>query len=132
MAKNIKIQRLQRKILEDVAQITFQELRDPRLRFGSVTKVHLSEDLRHAKVFVSCLGTDADHRTFMKALASARGKIQAMVAGRLKTRVTPQLEFAFDEGIERSVRISHLIDEAVAEDDKNRAARGEGPAAGEE
>ena len=125
MANRIKIERLQRKILEDVAEITFQQLRDPRLRFGSVTQVKLADDLRHAKIYVSCLGTEADRRTFMRALDSARGKIQAMVAGRLKTRITPQLSFEFDEGIARSIRVSQLIDEAVAEDDKNRAARGE-------
>jgi ribosome-binding factor A len=130
--KNIKIQRLTRRILEDVAEITFQQLRDPRLRFGSVTQVKLSDDLRHARVYVSCLGSEADRRTFMRALESARGKIQAMVASRLKTRVTPHLEFHYDEAIERSIRISQIIDEARAEDEKNRAARGEAPAAAAE
>ena len=125
MSNKIKIERLQKKILEDVAEITFQQLRDPRLRFGSVTQVKLSDDLRHAKVFVSCLGSEADRRTFMRALDSARGKIQAMVAGRLKTRVTPQLSFEFDEGLARAIRVSKIIDDAIAEDDKNRAARGE-------
>lgn len=128
----IKIERLQKKILEDVAQITFQELRDPRLRFGSVTQVKLSEDLRHARVYVSCLGTEADRRTFLRALESARGKIQAMVAARLKTRVTPELHFEFDEGLARSIRVSELIDKALAEDRAAQAARGEGEKAGGE
>ena len=132
MANKIKIERLQRRILQDVAEITFQQLRDPRLRFGSITHVKLADDLRHAKIYVSCLGTEADQRTFMRALDSARGKIQAMVAGRLKTRITPQLSFAFDEGVERSIRVSRIIDEAIAEDDKNRAARGETVAKEEE
>jgi ribosome-binding factor A len=121
----ISVARLERRILEDVARITFQELRDPRLRFGSITKVKLSDDLRHAKIYVSCLGDEADRRTFLRALESARGKIQAMVAGHLRTRVTPQLHFTYDEGVERSVRLSKLIDEAVAADRKNQAARGE-------
>ena len=125
MANKIKIERLQKRILEDVAQITFQELRDPRLKFGSVTQVKLSEDLRHARVSVSCLGDEADRRTFMRALDSARGKIQAMVAGRLKTRITPHLAFHFDEGVERSVRMSELIEKARAEDRAAQAARGE-------
>lgn len=128
----IKIEKLQKKILEDVAEITFQKLRDPRLRFGSVTKVSLSEDLRHAKVFVSCLGSEADRRSFLRALESARGRIQSIVAKRLRTRVTPQLSFHYDEGIERSIRIAELIRKARDEDEARRVERGEAPARGEE
>ena len=58
MAKKatIKIERLQEIVRRDVAKVLATELRDPRLRFGCVTKVKLSGDLRHAVVSVSCLG----------------------------------------------------------------------------
>lgn len=122
---SVKIERLQKQILQDVAQIITQRLRDPRLRFGSVTGVKLAEDLRHAKIYVSCLGDDADRRTFLRGLESARGKIQAIVAKHLETRLTPKLAFEYDPGVERSIRISALIDKALDEDDEARAARGE-------
>ncbi len=125
---SVKIERLQKLVLHDVQEIVAHGLRDPRLRFGSVTQVRLAEDLRHAKIYVSCLGTEADRRTFLRGLESAKGKIQSIVAGHLKTRVTPKLSFEYDEGIERSIRMSALIDRAVAEDDRARAARGEAPA----
>lgn len=127
---SIKIERLQKLILHDVQEIVAFQLRDPRLKFGSVTQVKLAEDLRHAKVFVSCLGSEADRRTYMRGLMAARGKIQATVAKHLKTRVTPHLAFAYDEGLERSVRVSELIDRALAEDDEARVARGEAPLRG--
>jgi ribosome-binding factor A len=124
---SVKIARLQKLILHDVQEIVAFQLRDPRLKFGSITKVKLSDDLRHAKVSVSCMGDEADRRTYLRGLESARGKIQAIVAKHLKTRVTPVLAFEYDEGVERSIRMSALIDKAVAEDDEARAARGEAP-----
>ena len=125
---SIKLQRLQKLVLQDVSTIMTTGLRDPRLRFGSVTGVKLSDDLRHAKITVSCLGTDADKRTFMRGLESAKGKIQAIVAKHLATRVTPKLAFEYDEGVERSIRISAIIEKALDEDDESRKARGEAPA----
>jgi len=127
---SVKIQRLQKLVLRDVQRIITQELRDPRLRFGSVTQVRLAEDLRHAKIYVSCLGSEADRRTFLRGLESARGKIQSIVASHLKTRVTPKLAFEYDEGIERSIKMSQLIDRALTEDDEARVARGEAPVRG--
>jgi len=125
---SIKVERLQKLIQQDVAMIISQRLRDPRLRFGSVTQVKLADDLRHAKIYVSCLGTDADRRTYMRGLESAKGMIQTIVAKHLTTRVTPELSFQYDEGVERSIRISALIEKALDEDDEARAARGEAPA----
>ncbi len=130
--KKIAIERIQKLILQDVAEMVFQELRDPRLRFGSVTGVKLSEDLRHAKIYVSCLGTEADRRTFLRGLESARGRIRSVLARHLRTRVTPEIAFEYDPGVERSIRISGLIDQARAEDEARRRERGEAPAAREE
>jgi len=128
----IRIERLQKVILQDAAEIISHKLRDPRLKFGSVTRVKLAEDLRHATIFVSCLGDEADRRTYMRALESARGRIQSMVAKHLKTRVTPSLAFSYDESVERSIRMSQLIDKARAEDEAARAARGDSAAPGGE
>jgi ribosome-binding factor A len=124
---SVKIERLQKMILHDVQEIVAFRLRDPRLKFGSVTQVKLSEDLHHAKIFVSCLGSEADRRTYLRGLDSAKGKIQSIVAKHLKTRVTPRLAFAYDEGLERSIRVSEIIEKALTEDDEARAARGEAP-----
>ena len=126
MAK-VKIARLQELIRRDVAQMLATGLLDPRLRFGSVVGVKLTNDLRYATVNVSCMGSEADRRTFMRALESARGRIQRTVAGHLRTRVTPTLRFAYDEGPERSMRVSKLIEQALAEDREAQRARGELP-----
>ncbi len=124
MAK-VRIQRLQELIRRDVAEIITTKLRDPRIKFGTVTRVKLTPDLKYAKIFVSCLGEEADQRTFLKGLESARGRMQKYVGRHMRTRQTPQLVFAYDDGIEKSIRMSKMIDDALEEDRVAQIARGE-------
>jgi ribosome-binding factor A len=126
MAKgNIRIERLQEIVKRDIAGMLATEMRDPRLRFGSVLKVELTGDLRHAKVYVSCLGSEADRRTFMRGLRSARYPLQARVASHLRTRATPRLSFVYDEGLERSIELGKTLQRALSEDREAQIARGE-------
>ncbi len=124
---SIRIERLQALIKRRVSEIIAFELRDPRLRLGSVIEVKLSPDLKEAQIRVSCLGDEADRRTFMRGLASAKGRIRKRVAASLKTRTMPQLRFTYDETIERSIQLSQLIERALAEDREAQRARGELP-----
>jgi ribosome-binding factor A len=91
-------------------------LSDPRLGFVTVTKVKVSPDLQHAKVFVSVLGDQAERDTTMSVLENAARVIQRAVGPRLKTRTIPMISFEFDHSIEGSIRVSELIREARATD----------------
>jgi ribosome-binding factor A len=86
------------------------ELKDPRVGFVTVTAVETAPDLRRARVFVSVLGTDAERRRTLDALRSAHGYLQRRVAGELRLKHTPTLEFAYDDSSERSLRIAELIE----------------------
>jgi ribosome-binding factor A len=87
------------------------ELKDPRVGFVTVTDVRTSADLSHARVYVSVLG-DADTRqASMDGLASAHGFLQRTVAGELRLKRTPTLEFAYDDTTDRALRVDELIDE---------------------
>lgn len=123
MAARRKIERLKNVILRKASQVILYELHDPRLGFVTLTKVDLSDDLRHATIFYSVIGPDADKSRTEHGLEAARGYVQKEIAGALKTRVAPQIRFRFDESIEGSLRISRLIDQAVAEDEKVRKQR---------
>jgi ribosome-binding factor A len=87
------------------------ELRDPRIGFVTVTGVETSRDLRHARVFVSVLGSEAKRDRSLEGLAAAHGVLQARIAKELGLKRTPQLAFEYDPSVERGVRMSHLIDE---------------------
>jgi ribosome-binding factor A len=87
------------------------ELRDPRIGFVTVTDVVTSSDLRHARVFVSVLGSETKREKTLDGLAAAHGVLQARIAQELRLKRTPQLAFEYDPSVERGVRMSHLIDE---------------------
>jgi ribosome-binding factor A len=88
-------------------------VRDPRVRLVTLTGVELSRDGSHAKVFFTTLGAPADVEETQEGLDRAAGFLRSNLAHRLSTRTVPELHFAYDESIERGVRISKLIDDAV-------------------
>jgi ribosome-binding factor A len=90
-------------------------LKDPRIGFVTVTGVETSADLRHARVFVSVLGSEAKRRKTLAGLAAAHGVVQARVARELRMKRTPQLAFEYDPTVERGVRMTKLIDELAPE-----------------
>lgn len=106
-----------RAVLSDV--IT-QEIKDPRVGFVTVTAVKTSPDLRHARVYVSVLGDDETRAESLVGLSSAHGFLQSRVATELRLKHTPSLAFEYDETVDRSMRLSELLDEhepAATDDD---------------
>jgi len=99
------------------------EMKDPRVGFVTVTDVKTSSDLRHARVYVSVLadwrsprstiGPEHDREDTLAALRHAHGFLQARIAGELRLKRTPALEFAYDDTSERAMRIEALIDEVA-------------------
>jgi ribosome-binding factor A len=96
--------RIADQIQRELAELVRLELRDPRVGLVTLTGVELSRDQSHAKVFF----------TAGEGLARAAGFLRSELARRLTIRKVPELHFAFDESVERGVRLSRLIDEAVA------------------
>ena len=102
-------------IKEELSQILQREVHDPRIGFVSVTDVEVSQDLRHARIFVSVLGTDEEKTATMEGLASATRYIRRALGQRLQMRFTPDLAFRLDESIERGSRVMKLLGEVTPE-----------------
>jgi ribosome-binding factor A len=92
-----------------VGQIITQELSDPRLGFVTVTGVKVSRDLKQAMVKVSVLGEQSGRRKTLAALSHAAGFIKRRCSDELGLRFTPNMKFEFDEGIDKSIRVSELL-----------------------
>jgi len=88
-----------------------QELKDPRIGFVTVTAVKTSPDLRHARVYVSVLGDEATRADSLAGLASAHGFLQRRIASELRLKHTPALEFAYDDTVEKGMRLTELLSE---------------------
>jgi ribosome-binding factor A len=103
--------------LKEVLSEGVGELKDPRIGFVTVTGVETSTDLRHARVFVSVLGSASKRERSLAGLAAAHAVLQARVARELRLKRTPQLSFEYDPSVERGVRMSQLIDELAPDDE---------------
>src|SRR5438067_1351768 len=134
--KTHRVARVAEVIREVASETILFELRDPRVKGVTVTRTEVAGDLQHAKIYVSIMGTPQEQKLCMNGLAHAAGFIQSKLASRLKTRFTPILTFVLDEGVKKSIEISRLINEALAQTNPNRetdSAPHEGePESGEE
>src|SRR4030095_14543518 len=110
-----------RRVNESIRQVLSEEvgqLKDPRIGFVTVTGVETSPDLRHARVFVSVLGSEAKRAKTLAGLTAAHGVLQARIARELRMKRTPQLAFEYDPTVERGVRMTQLIDELAPDSEE--------------
>jgi ribosome-binding factor A len=104
------MRRVNEAVREVVSGHITEDLKDPRIGFVTVTAVETSPDLRHARVYVSVLGSDEQREEALAGLRSSAGFLQAKVGAELRMKRTPTLEFRYDESIDRGMRISELLD----------------------
>ena len=107
--------RVSETIRKAVSEIFLRELSDPRIRLATVTRVEVSADLLHAKIFVSILGEESEQRTVFRGLKSAAGYIRKELGHRVKLRFLPNLQFIHDQSFEKALEVNRLIDELTAE-----------------
>ncbi len=101
------------------------EISDPRLApVTSVTRVECAADLSVARVYISALGSEEAQSSSLEALESAAGYLRRALAGRMRMRHVPRIEFHVDDALREGARLLKVIDE-VAESDR-QAAEGRG------
>ncbi|MCC7011519.1 MAG: 30S ribosome-binding factor RbfA [Planctomycetes bacterium] len=123
--------KLEARIHERAAYALEFEVRDPRLPMVTITKVELSNDLSHAKIFYSVLGGRSERSKAEHMLESAGGFIQRQVARVLETRKVPHLHWIYDESIEKAQELDTAIKKAL-ERDRIIAQTGKPPVEDEE
>jgi len=110
MADNRRADRVAEAIREDVATFLRTGAKDPRLvGMVTVTAVDVPRDLRHAKIFVSILGSDTERAATLDALESMKGHVRTRLAKSLALRVAPELSFKLDESVAHAARIESLL-----------------------
>jgi len=110
-----RLRRVNEAVRQVLSDALTQDVKDPRVGFVTVTGVDTSPDLRHARVYVSVLGTESEREASLDGLRSAHGFLQRRVARELRLKHTPTLEFIYDDTSERGFRIAELIDREAAE-----------------
>lgn len=111
--------RVGQELQKEIALILQREIKDERLRLVTVSGVELSKDLSSAKVFVTFLDNEPENVTQgMKVLKDASGFIRSLVGKAMRLRITPELRFAYDHSLVEGIRISNLVSNTIAEDER--------------
>jgi ribosome-binding factor A len=108
-------------IQRELADLLRNDVKDPRVGPMTITGVDVSSDLSHATVRVTHLAGREKAADAVDALARTAGFLRSELARRLDLYSVPQLHFAYDDTIEAGLRMSRLIDEAIAADKKHPA-----------
>jgi len=123
-----RTERVAELIRAELGTLILMRLKDPRLGFVTITRVEVSPDLRHARVWYSVLRspqngekkTESVESKTAEALESARGFLQRHLAEALKLRLTPVLSFELDHSVDHSMEIEAIIRQIHSNDDKKK------------
>jgi ribosome-binding factor A len=110
-----RLARVSEVVREVASETILFELRDPRVQGVTVTRAEVSGDLQHAKVYVSIMGSRSAQELCMRGLQHAAGFLQKKLGDRLQTRFTPVIHFVLDQGVKKSIEMTRLINEALAQ-----------------
>lgn len=102
-------------IRTEITEMLSREIKDPGIGFVTVTNVKVSADLQHARVYYTTLGNESARRDSARALDRAAPFIRRQLAQRLRLRRTPELQFFFDDSIERHDRLERILQEIQEE-----------------
>lgn len=111
MAQERRIQRLEVLLREIISGILVRELHFPEGALVTVTRAEISEDLFHADVFISVLGSVEQEKDVLGVLARSAGEIQHILNRKLRMRPVPRITFAIDQDEKRRERVEKLLSE---------------------
>ena len=95
---------------EEIATFLANDIKDPRiLGLVTVTAVEVTRDLRHAKVFVSVLGSESQRAATFEGLEGVAAHLRGRVGRALRLRAAPEIEFRNDESIAHAAHIEQLL-----------------------
>ncbi len=101
--------RVAQQIHEMVARLFVTELNDPRLEPVEITDVDLSPDLRNARIFYILRKDEEPPENFGDVLDGVTGFIQKKLGKQLSLKYVPEVEFRFDESLEKGKRIDDIL-----------------------
>ena len=107
---NGRLGRVNQLVKEEVSKIIQGELRDPSIRFVTVTKVDIKSGLRLAYIYITTMESEERKDKTVEALNNASGYIKRLLSGRIKLRYMPELKFFKDESITKLIKLQELFD----------------------
>jgi ribosome-binding factor A len=121
--------RVGEQIREDLTELLAREVHDPGIGFLTITRVDVTSDLQNARVYYTTLGDLEARKQTARALGRATPFLRRQLGSRLRLRRVPELQFFYDENIERLDRVERILQEIESERAGRAAAEDLTPAA---
>jgi len=106
-----RTERVDELLRQEIGSIVTREVADPRIGFATITAVETTDDLRHAKVWVSVIGQPGERDAALAALRHAMPFVRHELGSRLRMRRIPDLHIQLDDTAERGTRILQMLAE---------------------
>jgi ribosome-binding factor A len=114
-----RLERLNGLFREELSDLLLRQVKDPRLaEFVSITRVLVSPDLSHARVFVSVMGSEEEKTSTLEGLTAAANYLRRELNNRITLRRMPQLSFRRDDSLEKGAHIIDLLNQISEEPEK--------------
>ncbi len=103
------VERMNKIAMRELSSILLLDSKNPLLKFVSITKVALTNDLSIATIWYTVIGKEDEIEATKKALEESKGFLRSELAKRLEIRKTPDLKFKYDESLEYGKHIEELL-----------------------
>jgi len=115
-----RVDRLNSLLKEVLAEVIRREVKNPHVHeLTTVSRVDISKDLRHAKVYLSIIGSEKEKNETLKALQATAGFISIAASKKVVMRFFPALRFLIDDTVNKQMRIEQLLKE-IHEEEESR------------
>ncbi|BBI18326.1 MULTISPECIES: 30S ribosome-binding factor RbfA [unclassified Neochlamydia] len=115
MAKQ-RTDRLNSLLKEVISDVIRKDVRNPHVNeLMTVTRVEITKDLHHAKVFVSVIGNQEEKDQTIHALETAAGFVAVTASKKVVMRYFPELHFKLDDSVDKHMRIEQLLEKISSE-----------------
>jgi len=112
--------RVGEQVQRELAQLIQMEVKDPRVKWVTVSAVKVSRDFSHATAYFTVLGNydETVDNDVLVGLEKASGFLRRELGKRIKIRIVPELHFKYDDSTVRGTQLTSLIDAAIESDKK--------------
>ncbi len=102
-------ERMEKTYEREISSVIFQEVKNEKIKFVTITKVSLTNDYSYATVYYTIYGTEEQVNATKDALLDAKGFIKSALSKRLNVRKIPDLIFKYDESFEKGNKIEQIL-----------------------
>jgi ribosome-binding factor A len=103
-------------ILKEMALLFMNRVNDPRVKKATLTGIHLSDDLKNARVYYSVIGDNTEIRNTQAGLDSAKGFIKREISLRVNLKYMPEIVFKHDPTLEMGTQMEKLFEKIKSEE----------------